>query len=335
MIETGLIVIIALVLIALAFDFSNGFHDAANSIATVVATGVLTPLNAVILAAVCNFAAMFIFDWKIAATVGKGIVDALSVDAHVIFGALIGAIIWNIITWYYGLPTSSSHALIGSLVGAVIAKAGGTGPILWDGAGKVLTFIVISPILGFLLGAGLKTAARAIVPVNTDRSNWWFRKLQLISCALYSLGHGTNDAQKTAGIILLILISGGILTTSSAIPYWVMFVSFAAMGLGTLAGGWRIVQTMGFKLTELTPKSGFCAELGGSMMLFGASWLGIPVSTTHTITGSILGAGAAKPNQIVNWNLARNILIAWIVTIPASAILGAAFWHLSWILYNV
>ncbi len=332
--ETGLIIIGILVLIALAFDFTNGFHDAANSIATVVSTGVLTPAKAVILAAFCNFIAMFIFDWKVAATVGKGIVDALSVDAHVIFGALVGAIIWNIITWYYALPTSSSHALIGALVGAVIAKTGGLGSILWDGTGKVLTFIVISPVLGFILGAGLKTAARAIIPKDTDRSDWWFRKLQLISCAMYSLGHGANDAQKTAGIILLILISGGILTTTSAIPFWVMFVSFAAMGIGTLFGGWRIVNTMGYKLTELKPKSGFCAELGGSMMLFGASWLGVPVSTTHTITGSILGSGSATPDQIVHWGVAKNIIIAWILTIPMSAIFGAAFWHLSWILYN-
>jgi PiT family inorganic phosphate transporter len=321
---TLMLVVITLVVVALIFDFTNGFHDAANSIATVVATGTLTPLQAVSLAAFFNFVAMWIFELKIAATIGKGIVDPGVVDLYVLFGCLTGAITWNMITWWFGLPTSSSHAIIGGLVGATVAKAG-IDPLIDGGIIKVAAFILVAPVLGFILGAGISTVLKVAVPENkaTER---WFKWLQVISASLYSLGHGTNDAQKTAGVIFLILIAGGYLTKTDAIPFWVVFSSFAVMGLGTLAGGWRIVQTLGYKLTALNPRSGFAAEGGGSMMLFGASALGIPVSTTHTITGAILGVGSAQREPEVNWGVAGRILIAWIITIPASAMLAAAFW---------
>ena len=321
---TLMLVVIALVVVALIFDFTNGFHDAANSIATVVATGTLTPLQAVSLAAFFNFVAMWIFELKIAATIGKGIVDPGVVDLYVLFGCLTGAITWNMITWWFGLPTSSSHAIIGGLVGATVAKAG-LDPLIDGGIIKVAAFILVAPVLGFILGAGISTVLKVAVPENKTTERW-FKWLQVISASLYSLGHGTNDAQKTAGVIFLILIAGGYLTKTDAIPFWVVFSSFAVMGLGTLAGGWRIVQTLGYKLTALNPRSGFAAEGGGSMMLFGASALGIPVSTTHTITGAILGVGSAQREPEVNWAVAGRILIAWIITIPASAMLAAAFW---------
>lgn len=322
---TTLFIIVALlVLVALIFDFTNGFHDAANSIATVVATGTLTPLQAVCLAAFFNFIAMWVFELKIAATIGKGIVYPGAVDLYVLFGCLAGAITWNMITWWFGLPTSSSHAIIGGLVGAVVAKEG-FDPLISEGIMKVGAFILIAPVLGFILGAGLSTILKVSVPesAKTDR---WFRWLQVISASLYSLGHGSNDAQKTAGIIFLILIAGGYLTKHDDIPFWVVFSSFAVMGLGTLAGGWRIVQTLGYKLTSLNPRSGFAAEMGGSLMLFGASTMGVPVSTTHTITGSILGVGSAQKEPEVNWGVAGRILLAWIITIPSSALMAAAFW---------
>lgn len=322
-----LIVVCILVLIALAFDFTNGFHDAANSIATVVATGTLTGTQAVILAAVCNFAAMWVFEWKIAATIGKGIVDPSMVDLYVIFGCLCGAIFWNLITWYWGLPTSSSHAVIGGLVGATLAK-GGFDSLLTDGLIKVAAFIVISPVLGFILAAGLYTIIKVAVS-ETQSTEKWLRRLQIISVSAYSLGHGTNDAQKTAGIIFLILVASQYLNPTDGIPFWVVFSSFAVMGLGTLAGGWKIVETLGYKLTHLTPRGGVAAELGGSMMLFTASNLGVPVSTTHTITGSILGVGSAHRDPVVSWNVAKQILVAWLITIPASAVLSAAFWVFS------
>lgn len=325
--STMLLAVIILVIVALVFDFTNGFHDAANSIATVVATGTLTPTQAVIMAAFFNFIAMWLFELKIAATIGKGIVDPSVVDLYVLFGCLSGAIVWNMITWWFGLPTSSSHAIIGGLVGAVIAKAG-FDPLLYEGIIKVGAFILISPILGFILGAGIFTILKVAVSEG-QKSEMWFKWLQVASASLYSLGHGTNDAQKTAGVIFLILIAGGFLTKNDAIPFWVVFSSFAVMGLGTLAGGWKIVKTLGYKLTALNPRSGFAAEMGGSIMLFGASGMGVPVSTTHTITGSILGVGSAQKEPEVSWGVAGRILMAWIVTIPCAALLSASFWVLA------
>ena len=323
MIETTLLAVTLLVIMALVFDFTNGFHDAANSIATVVATGTLTPKQAVALAAVCNFAVVFFVNFGIAATIGKGIVNPHGVDLYVVFGALGGAICWNIITWYFGLPTSSSHALIGGLVGAVVAHSGNTN-LVWEGLNKTLIFIIAAPCIGFVLGATLNTIMRNVFPTETDRQRKIWRGMQIASSAFYSMGHGTNDAQKTAGIIWLILIAGGYATANTGIPMWAVYASFAAMGLGTLAGGWRIVQTLGFKLTKLEPRGGMTAEVGGGTMLFIASALGVPVSTTHTITGSILGVGASQSNPKVKWKKAQEIVLAWILTIPAAAFLGAA-----------
>jgi PiT family inorganic phosphate transporter len=308
-------VLAMLVVLALLFDFMNGFHDAANSIATIVSTGVLKPHHAVIWAAFFNFIALFFFELKVAATVGKGIVDPSAVDHVVIFGALIGALAWNIITWWFGIPSSSSHALIGGLMGAVLAKAG-TAPLL--------------PALGFVLGSLLMLlvarALRGITPRSSDR---WFRRLQLASSALYSLGHGSNDAQKTMGIIWLLLIAAGVTAQgASAPPYWVILSCYVAIGLGTLFGGWRIVKTMGQRITKLKPVGGFCAETGGAMTLFIASGFGIPVSTTHTITGSIVGVGSSHKFSAVRWGLAGNIVWAWVITIPASALMAAIAWWL-------
>jgi PiT family inorganic phosphate transporter len=315
-----------LVALALVFDFMNGFHDAANSIATVVSTGVLRPYQAVAWAAFFNFVAIFIFHLKVAAMVGKGIVDPVAVDQYVIFGALVGAIAWNLITWYYGIPSSSSHALIGGLIGAAIAKAG-TGPLLAPGIIKTASFIFISPLLGMLLGGllmiGVSWACLRSAPRRVDR---WFRRLQLVSSALYSIGHGSNDAQKTMGIIWLLLISAGV-TTKDHLPSWVIVSCYVAIALGTMFGGWRIVKTMGQKITKLRPVGGFAAETGGAITLFLASSLGIPVSTTHTITGAIIGVGSAQRTRAVRWGIAGNIVIAWIITMPAAALIAAAgYW---------
>jgi PiT family inorganic phosphate transporter len=315
-----------LVALAFAFDFMNGFHDAANSIATVVSTGVLRPYQAVIWAAFFNFVAVFIFHLKVATTVGKGIVDPAAVDHYLIFGALIGAIAWNLITWYYGIPSSSSHALIGGLIGATIAKAG-TGPLLAPGIIKTAVFIFVSPLLGMLLGGllmvGVSWACLRSAPRKVDG---WFRRLQLVSSALYSVGHGSNDAQKTMGIIWLLLISAGV-TTRDHLPNWVIVGCYLAIALGTMFGGWRIVKTMGQKITKLRPQGGFAAETGGAMTLFLASSLGVPVSTTHTITGAIVGVGAAQRTRAVRWGVAGNIVIAWIITMPAAALIAAlAYW---------
>jgi len=318
------LIVISLILLALIFDFTNGFHDAANSIATVVATGTLTATQAVVMAAICNFISMFIMNLSVAATIGKGIVVPSAIDLYVIAGALCGAISWNMITWYFGLPTSSSHALIGGIIGSVVA-IGGANNLLWEGLGKTLIFIVASPCIGFILGAGINTIIRNLLPETTEKQLRFFRWAQISSAAFYSLGHGSNDAQKTAGIIWLILIVSGFVSTASNIPMWAVWCSFIAMGLGTLAGGWRIVQTLGFKLTRLDSRGGFMAETGGGMMLFIASGLGIPVSTTHTITGSILGVGASQSEPKVKWKKAQEILIAWILTIPAAGFLAAAF----------
>jgi PiT family inorganic phosphate transporter len=317
--------LILLVALALVFDFLNGFHDAANSIATVVSTGVLRPYQAVMWAAFFNLLAIGIFELKVAATVGKGIVAPDFVDAHVIFGALLGAIAWNLITWYYGIPSSSSHALIGGLIGSAMAKAG-TAPLLVPGIMKVLAFIVISPILGLVLGALIMVGVSWLFfRSSPHRVDKLFRRGQLISSALYSLGHGTNDAQKTIGIIWMLLIAAGA-TTPDHVPFWVIVSCYVAIALGTLFGGWRIVKTMGQKITKLRPVGGFSAETGGAITLFLASAFGIPVSTTHTITGAIIGVGSAQRASAVRWGVAGNIVLAWIITIPAAALIGAIGW---------
>jgi len=326
--QLPLMTLAVLVALAFLFDFMNGFHDAANSIATVVSTGVLRPYQAVAWAAFFNFVAIFIFHLKVAATVGKGIVDPAAVDHYVIFGALIGAIAWNFITWYYGIPSSSSHALIGGMIGAMIAKAG-TGPLLKAGIIKTMTFIIVSPVLGMTLGAlimiGVSWACLRAAPRRVDR---WFRRLQLVSSALYSIGHGSNDAQKTMGIIWLLLIAAGVTAKDATMPpNWVIVGCYVAMALGTMFGGWRIVKTMGQKITKLRPVGGFAAETGGAITLFLASGFGIPVSTTHTITGAIVGVGSAQRAKAVRWGLAGNIVIAWILTMPAAALIAAAaYW---------
>jgi inorganic phosphate transporter, PiT family len=332
---TVLWVLILLVALALAFDFMNGFHDAANAIATIVSTGVLRPGQAVVWAATFNFIALFIFGLHVAATVGKGMVDPNVVDYHVIFGALVGAITWNVITWYYGIPSSSSHALIGGMIGATVAKAG-SGALITSGIAKTVAFILVSPALGFLLGGLLMLIVswvfRRATPRRVDK---WFRRGQLVSCALYSLGHGSNDAQKTMGIIWLILIIAGYATKDiNTLPYWVVISCYAAISLGTLFGGWRIVKTMGQKITKLKPVGGFCAETGGAMTLFIASGFGIPVSTTHTITGAIVGVGSSRKLSAVRWGVAGNIVWAWVFTIPASAFMAAVAWWLSYRVFD-
>ena len=327
-------VVALLVLLAVAFDFMNGFHDAANSIATVVSTGVLKPQQAVIFAAFFNVVAIFVFHLSVAATVGKGIVEPGGVDHHVVFGALIGAIVWNGVTWWYGIPSSSSHALIGGIVGAVIAKSG-TGPLIGAGIGKTVLFIFVSPVLGFLLGALLMVVVanvfRRVSPLRVDNL---FRRMQLVSAGLYSLGHGGNDAQKTIGIIWMLLIASGYAQADAPQPPgWVIWVCYIAIGLGTMFGGWRIVKTMGQRITKLKPVGGFCAETGGAITLFLATGLGIPVSTTHTITGSIVGVGSVRRAATVRWGLAGNIVWAWIFTIPASAFVAAVFYQVGvWLL---
>jgi inorganic phosphate transporter, PiT family len=316
--------LVALIGVALLFDFLNGLHDAANSIATVVSTRVLSPQIAVAWAAFFNFIAFLVFGQHVAATIGKGIVDADIVTASVIFAALIGAISWNIITWVLGIPSSSSHALIGGLLGAGISKAG-IGAVVWSGVIKTTLGIFMAPILGMLTALLLMILVawlfRRVVANRADRI---FRRTQLFTSALYSLGHGGNDAQKTMGIIAVLLYSQGMLQGEFHVPFWVVLSCQAAMGLGTLLGGWRIVHTMGSKITRITPREGACAEFGGSIMLFGATWLGIPVSTTHTITGCIMGVGAARRASAVRWGVAGNIIIAWFITIPAAAAIAAA-----------
>jgi PiT family inorganic phosphate transporter len=318
-----------LVAMALAFDFLNGFHDAANSIATVVSTRVLKPYQAVVWAAFFNFAAMYVFAPKVAATIGTGIIDPTFVDDAVICGALSGAIFWNLVTWYFGIPSSSSHALIGGLMGAAMAKSG-TGALLAPGIIKVAVFIVVSPLLGLLIGGllmlAISWACFRIAPMRLDR---WFRRAQLVSSALYSLGHGANDAQKTMGIIWLLLMSAG-LATPQHLPSWVVVACFAAIAFGTLFGGWRIVKTMGQRITKLRPIGGFAAESGGAISLFLATTFGIPVSTTHTITGSIIGVGSAQRARAVRWGVAGNIIAAWVLTIPASALIAAVAWRVGW-----
>jgi inorganic phosphate transporter, PiT family len=321
--------IVFLVVLALLFDFMNGFHDAANSIATVVSTGVLKPQYAVAWAAFFNVIAIFVFQLKVATTVGKGTIEPVVVDHFVIMGALIGAITWNAITWWYGIPSSSSHALIGGLIGAAVAKAG-TGSLISSGIMKTLAFILLSPMLGFLFGSLLMLIVAWVLRRTTPRKvDRWFRRLQLLSASLYSLGHGGNDAQKTIGIIWMLLIAAGMTGSKDPIPNWVIVSCYVAIGAGTLFGGWRIVKTMGQKITKLKPVGGFCAETGGAITLFLATGLGIPVSTTHTITGAIVGVGASNKVNAVRWGVAGNIVWAWILTIPCSAFVAAVSWWIA------
>lgn len=332
--QVALWVIIFLVALALVFDFMNGFHDAANSIATVVSTGVLRPGQAVVFAAFFNFIAIFIFHLSVAATVGKGIAAPGVVDVYVVFGALCGAITWNVVTWYYGIPSSSSHALIGGIVGAVLAKAG-TGALVTSGIVRTVAFIFVSPLLGFVLGSLMMVLVawicRRTAPARVDR---WFRRLQLVSAGAYSLGHGGNDAQKTIGIIWMLLLATGYASTSDAMPpTWTIVACYAAIGIGTMLGGWRIVKTMGQRITKLKPVGGFCAETGGALTLFIATGLGIPVSTTHTITGAIVGVGSVQRASAVRWGVAGNIVWAWVLTIPASGLVAALAYGVSRLLF--
>jgi inorganic phosphate transporter, PiT family len=316
------VVVVGLVAVALVFDYINGFHDAANSIATVVATRVLTPGQAVVWAALFNFLAAFTFGTAVASTVGAGMVDLKVVTSGVIFSGLVGAILWDLITWYVGLPTSSSHALVGGYAGAAMAKAGWVA-IVASGWIKTLVFIVLAPLMGLVLGLLISVITlwmfRNSVPRKVDT---WFRRLQLVSAAFYSLGHGTNDAQKTMGIIAGVLVTAGYLSTFT-VPLWVILAAHAAIALGTLSGGWRIVHTMGSKITRLQPFGGFAAETAGAITLFVASTLGVPVSTTHTITGAIVGVGSVRRMSAVRWGVARRIVWAWVLTIPASGIIAA------------
>jgi PiT family inorganic phosphate transporter len=324
--QISIYVLVFLIALALLFDFMNGFHDAANAIATVVSTGVLKPHTAVAMAATFNFVAILIFHLKVATTIGKGTIDPSVIDHYVVFGALVGAIVWNLVTWYYGIPSSSSHALIGGLVGAAVAKAG-TGSLISSGLIKTISFIVLSPLLGFIFGSIMMILVSwVLVRSEPRRIDKWFRRLQLVSASMYSLGHGGNDAQKTMGIIWMLLIAAGVTTSEQPLPIWVVISCYVAISMGTLFGGWRIVKTMGQKITKLKPVGGFCAETGGAITLFLATSLGIPVSTTHTITGAIVGVGSARKMSAVRWGVAGNIVWAWIFTIPASAFMAAIAW---------
>ena len=321
-------ILVFLVVLALAFDFLNGFHDAANSIATIVSTRVMRPQWAVLWAAFFNFIAFLFFGLLVAATVGKGIIDPVVVDHYVVFGALIGAISWNIITWYFGIPSSSSHALIGGLAGAAVAK-GGAGSLVAAGFLKTMAAIVLSPLLGLALGAILMLSVSWIFSGTTPRRvDRWFRRLQFVSASLYSLGHGGNDAQKTMGIIWMLLLAAQVTGPKDPLPFWVVMACQSAMALGTMFGGWRIVKTMGQKITKLKPVGGACAETGGAITLFLATGLGVPVSTTHTITGAIVGVGSVNKFNAVRWGVAGNIVWAWILTIPCSAFIAAVAWFL-------
>ena len=327
--DISLGVLLLLILLALAFDFMNGFHDAANSIATVVSTRVLKPYQAVLWAAVFNFIAIFIFQLKVATTIGKGTIDPSIVDHYVVFGALVGATIWNIVTWFYGIPSSSSHALIGGLIGAAVAKSG-FGSLIWAGLGKTIMFIVIAPVLGFLLGGLLMVIVSWLCAgVHAGKANKAFKRLQLLSAALYSLGHGGNDAQKTIGIIWMLMIAANVTEPEATHPdWWVIAACYLSMGMGTLFGGWRIVKTMGQRITKLDQPRGFSANFGGALTLFLATGFGIPVSTTHTITGAIAGVGSTRGPKGVRWGVAGSIAWAWVLTIPCSAFIAALAWRL-------
>jgi PiT family inorganic phosphate transporter len=322
------LILILLIGVALAFDFLNGMHDAANSIATIVATRVLPPKYAVMWAAFFNFIAFLFFGLHVANTIGKGLVDPSIVNDAVIFGALMGAISWNVITWLLGIPSSSSHALIGGLIGAALTRGGWAG-VTWGGFSKTAVAIVASPVTGFILAMILiLIVSWLFVRSSPQFGDKVFRRMQFVSASLYSLGHGGNDAQKTMGIIMALLISRDMMGAEADVPFWVVITCQAAMGLGTLMGGWRIVHTMGSKITRLSPMQGFCAETGGAITLFGATYLGIPVSTTHTITGAIVGVGASRRASAVRWNIAQRIVVAWIITIPAAGLLAALFYLL-------
>ena len=327
-VQVSIWVVGTLVFVALLFDFMNGFHDAANSIATIVSTRVLKPQQAVVWAAAFNFLAYFLFQLKVASTIGKGTIDPAIVDYYVVFGALIGAIIWNIITWYYGIPSSSSHALVGGLVGAAVAKAG-FGGLISAGVLKIIAFIFVAPFLGFVIGGLLMVMVswicRHMAPRKVDK---YFRRFQLLSAAAYSLGHGGNDAQKTIGIIWMLLIATGYSHSSDHIPGWIVLACYSAMGLGTMFGGWRIVKTMGNRITKLNQARGFCANSGGAVTLFVATAFGIPVSTTHTITGAIAGVGSTRGARRVRWGVAGGIVWAWILTIPCSSAMAAIAWYI-------
>jgi PiT family inorganic phosphate transporter len=327
-VEISIYVLVLLIGLALLFDFMNGFHDAANAIATVVSTGVLKPQTAVAMAAFFNFVAIFVVGLKVASAIGKGTIHPEVIDQYVIFGALVGAVVWNLITWYYGIPSSSSHALIGGLVGAAVAKAG-TGALIAGGLIKTVIFIVVAPLLGFVLGSIMMLIVSWLFVRSTPRKvDTWFRRLQLASAAAYSLGHGGNDAQKTLGIIWMLMIASGHLAKdSTSPPQWAIVACYAAISFGTLFGGWRIVKTMGQKITKLKPVGGFCAETGGAITLILSSFWGVPVSTTHTITGAIVGVGSAQKMSAVRWGVAGNIVWAWILTIPASAFVAAVAWY--------
>ena len=323
-----LTIVVFIVLVALIFDFINGFHDAANSIATVVSTRVLTPLQAVAWAAFFNFIAAFGFGVSVAATVGKGVVEPSVVDQWVILAGLVGAIAWDLVTWYWGLPTSSSHALIGGFAGAAVMK-GGFAALVTAGLVKIGIFMVLAPLIGLTVGFALMLATVwTFKGATPGRVDWIFRRMQLVSAAAYSLGHGTNDAQKTMGIIAVLLFSTGHLGPTFYIPFWVIMAAHAALALGTMSGGWRIVKTMGMRITKLRPVGGFCAETAGALTLLGTAVAGIPVSTTHTITGSIMGVGSLQRFSAVRWGVAGRIVWAWIFTIPASAIVAAVTWLL-------
>jgi PiT family inorganic phosphate transporter len=318
--------VIFIVLVALVFDFINGFHDAANSIATVVSTRVLTPLQAVVWAAFFNFVAAFGFGVSVARTVGKGVVEPGVIDQWVILAGLVGAIVWDLLTWHWGLPTSSSHALIGGFAGAAVVKAGVAGLVV-SGLVRIGVFMILAPVIGLALGFGLMLATVWIFRDATPgRVDWLFRRLQLVSAAAYSLGHGTNDAQKTMGIIAVLLFSTGHLGSEFYVPFWVILAAHAAIALGTMCGGWRIVKTMGMRITKLRPVGGFCAETAGAITLIGTAIGGIPVSTTQTISGSIMGVGSLQRFSAVRWGVAGRILWAWLFTIPASAGMAAVTW---------
>ncbi|MCW3848705.1 inorganic phosphate transporter [Sphingomonas sp. LB-2] len=331
--ELAFPLLVGLILVALAFDFLNGLHDAANSIATVVSTRLLKPVHAVAFAAFFNFAAYFltiVFPslHKVAETIGKGLIDKDLVTPGVVFGALVGAMFWNVVTWLKGIPSSSSHALVGGLIGAGVAHAGVTG-IQWTGLNKTLIAIVLSPTLGMILTMGIMLASSwALKGASARGADRTFRSLHLVSSAAYSLSHGLNDAQKTMGVITVLLYSTGYLHGDFEVPHWVAIACYIAIALGTLSGGWKIIETMGSRITKLSHHQGFSASLGGSIMVFAASLLGIPVSTTHTITGCVVGAGTARRASAVRWGVARNVVIAWVVTIPASATVGALFYLL-------
>ena len=327
-VQVSIWVVGTLVFVALLFDFMNGFHDAANSIATIVSTRVLKPHQAVIWASAFNFLAYFLFQLKVATTIGKGTIDPSIVDYHVVFGALVGAIVWNIVTWYYGIPSSSSHALVGGLVGAALSKAGVDG-LITAGVLKIVAFIFVAPFLGFVIGGLLMVIVswicRGMAPSKVDKH---FRRFQLLSAAAYSLGHGGNDAQKTIGIIWMLLIATGYSSSANHIPAWIVLACYTAMGLGTMFGGWRIVKTMGNRITKLNQARGFCANSGGAVTLFLATAFGIPVSTTHTITGAIAGVGSTRGARRVRWGVAGGIVWAWILTIPCSAAMAAIAWYI-------